>query len=261
MDENEIIIKSIKQIANIRKSGKYLTQLLKEIRDAAKPGIKLIELEFIAEDFVRKNNVKGAFKWYNGFPAILCLSVNECLVHGIPDQYTLKEGDVLKIDAGINYLWWISDAAITVIIGGEKANPLGYKLAKVTKEGLDGAIQKVWPGKKMYDYSHEVYTHVLSQWFTIIEKLTGHGVGVRVHERPYIHNHPHHQDTKTTTFTPGMILAFEPITAIQSKDFELRRWNDRNLYTKKWDLWAHREYTVLITENWYEILAGLTEFN
>jgi methionyl aminopeptidase len=116
MMQNEIIIKNSKQIANIRKSGKYLTQLLEKIRDAAKAGIKLIELEFIAEAFIQKNNVKGAFKGYNGFPTILCLSVNECLVHGIPDNYTLRHGDVLKIDAGINYQGGISDAAITVII-------------------------------------------------------------------------------------------------------------------------------------------------
>lgn len=257
--QNEIIIKNKIQIANIRKSGKYLTELLYKLRDAAKAWIKLIELEFIAEDFVKKNNIKGAFKGYNGFPANLCLSVNECLVHGIPDNYTLKNGDVLKIDAGINYLWGISDAAITVIIWWEQANPLGYKLMKTTKDGLDKAIQKVWPGKKMFDYSHAVYTHVLSQWCMIIEKLTGHGVGVKVHEQPYIHNHPHHPDTKSVTFKQGMVLAFEPITAIQSKDFELRKGNDRNLYTKKGDIWAHWEYTVLITDSGYDILAWITE--
>lgn len=99
----EIIIKTKQQIANIRTSGKYLTELLIKLQKAVKPGMKLIELEFIAEDFMKKNKIKGAFKHYNGFPANLCLSINECLVHGIPDNYTLKNGDVLKIDAGVNY--------------------------------------------------------------------------------------------------------------------------------------------------------------
>ncbi|MCX6823384.1 MAG: type I methionyl aminopeptidase [candidate division SR1 bacterium] len=255
----EIIIKSKEQIANIRKSGKYLTELLTKLQKAAKPGMKLIELEFIAEDFMQKNKVKGAFKHYNGFPANLCLSVNECLVHGIPDNYTLKNGDVLKIDAGVNYQGGISDAAITVVVGGELANPLGHKLAKETKKGLDIAVQQIGPGKKMFGYSHAVYQHIISSGFTVIEKLTGHGVGVKVHERPYIHNHPHHPDVKNITFQAGMVIALEPITAIQSKDFELRKGNDRNLYTKKGDIGAHWEYTVLVTEKGYEILSGVTE--
>ncbi len=256
---DEIIIKNKKQIANIRQSGKYLTELLQKLQKAAKPGVKLIELEFIAEDFMKKNKVKWAFKNYNGFPANLCLSVDECLVHGIPNNYTLKNGDVLKIDCWINYQWGITDSAITVIIGWKASYPLGHQLAKVTKEWLDIAVKNIWPGRKMYDYSHAVYQHIIGWGFTIIEKLTGHGVGVKVHERPYIHNHTHHQDVKTVTFQAGMVIALEPITAIQSKDFELRKWNDRNLYTKKWDIWAHREYTVLVTDTGYEILSWITE--
>ena len=256
---NSIIIKNSKQIANIRKSGKLLNELLIKLRDACKAGLMLIELEFIAEDFMKKHQIKGAFKGYNGFTANLCLSVNDCLVHGIPDRYELQNGDILKIDCGVNYQWGITDSAITVIIGGEQANPLGYKLAKTTKEALDLAVTKIGPGKKMFDYSHTVHRHILSQGFTVIEKLTGHGVGVKVHEPPYIHNHPNHPDTKKVTFQPGMVIALEPITAIQSTDFNLKPGNDRNLYTKKWDIWAHREYTVLVTDKWYELLSGITE--
>ncbi len=256
--KREIIIKDKQQIVNIRRSGKYLTELLTKLQKAAKPGMMLIELEFIAEDFIKKNQVKWAFKWYNGFPANLCLSVNECLVHGIPDSYTLQKGDVLKIDCGINYQWGITDAAITVVVWWELANPLGHTLAKTTKKALDIAIQHIGPGKKMFDYSHAVHQHIINAGFSVIEKLTGHGVGVKVHEPPYIHNHPHHPDTKTTTFQAGMVIALEPITAIESKDFELRKHSERNLYTKKWDIWGHREYTVLVTDKGYEILAWVT---
>lgn len=100
---DKIIIKNSKQIANIRKSGKLLNELLIKLRDACKPGLLLIELEFIAEDFMQKHQVKGAFKGYNGFAANLCLSVNDCLVHGVPDKYALQNGDILKIDCGVNY--------------------------------------------------------------------------------------------------------------------------------------------------------------
>ncbi len=257
--QNEIIIKTKKQIANIRQSGKYLNELLIKLMQAAKPGIRLIELEFIAEDFIKKHKLKGAFKNYNGFPANLCLSINECLVHGIPDHYTLKTGDVLKIDCGIIYEWGITDSAVTVIIWWEKANPLAHKLTKITKEALDFAVQYIGPGKKMFDYSHAVHQHIIGSGFTVIEQLTGHGVWVKVHEKPYIYNHPHHPETKQITFKAGMVIALEPITAIQSKDFTVDKINNRNLYTKKWDIWAHREYTVLVTDKWYEILSWITE--
>ena len=110
---------------------------------------------------------------------------------------------------------------------------MGHALVKATKDALDIAVTKIGPGKKMLEYSQSVHRHVLSQGFTIIEKLTGHGVGVKVHEAPYIHNHPHHPDTKKVTFQPGMVIALEPITAIQSTDFITKAGNDRNLYTKK----------------------------
>lgn len=252
----DIIIKNHKQISNIRKSGKYLTELLYKLQKAAVPGMFLIELESIAEAYMQEHKVKGAFKHYDGFPANLCLSINDCLVHGIPDQTQLKKGDLLKIDCGVNYEGGITDAAISVVIGGEDTNPLGKKLVHVTKEALDLGMEHVMPGKTVYDYAHAVQLHVESQGCKIIEKLTGHGVGVKVHEQPYIHNYPH-PDTKKIKFIPGMVLAFEPITAIISNDFTLKRDNDRNLYTKKWDIGAHREYTVLITEHGHEIIAGI----
>lgn len=253
-----IIIKSNKQIDNIRKSGKYLNELLIKLAKAVKPGLSLIELEFIAEDYVKKNNLKWAFKWYNWFPANLCLSVNDCVVHWIPDGYVLKKWDVLKIDCGITYEWWITDSAITVIVWWKETNLLWYELAKATKEGLDIAIQNIWPGKHLHEYSHAIQKHVNNKWFSIIEKLTWHWVWVKVHEKPYIYNYPH-PDSKKIKFEPGMVIAIEPITSITSKDFELQAHSERNLYCKNGDIGAHWEYTILITEDWYEILSWITE--
>lgn len=256
--QNEILIKNVKQIANIRQSGKYLTALLHLLYTKAKAGISLIELEFVAEHYIKTNKLKWAFKWYQWFPANLCLSVNDCVVHGIPDGYVLKNGDLLKIDCWITYNGWITDSAITIVIWWEAANPLGYELAKATKKSLDESIKHIWPGKAIFEYSHSVYQIMTNAWFSVLGKLTWHGVGNKVHEAPHIYNTPN-PEMKKIFFQPGMVLAFEPITAISSTDFVNRAGNDWNLYCKGKDLWAQREYTILITETWYEILSWITE--
>lgn len=256
--QQNIIIKTKQQIENIRQSGKYLTELLHLLHTKAKAGISLIELEFVAEHYLKEHNLKWSFKGYEWFPANLCLSVNDCVVHGIPDEYILKNGDVLKIDCWVTYNWWITDSAITVIIWGEVANPLGYDLAKATKKWLDEAIKHIGPGKALFEYSHRVYDVITNAWFSILWQLTWHGVGNKVHERPYVFNVPV-PEMKKIIMQPWMVLAFEPITAVVSTDFGSKPWNDRPLYCKKWDLWAQREYTILITEKWYEILSWITE--
>jgi methionyl aminopeptidase len=256
--QNEIIIKNQNQIFNIRESGKYLNQLLLKIHAKSKAWISLIELEFIAEDFLKKNNLKWAFKWYNWYPANLCLSVNDCVVHWIPDDYVLKNWDLLKIDCWINYNWWISDSAVSVVIGWELANPLAHKLMKSTKESLDIGIENIKNWWEIYHYSKAVFDHMKKNWFSVLEKLTWHWVGVKVHERPYVYNCPH-PDTKKIKFQSWMVLAMEPITAVTSNDFISKPWNNWNLYCKNWDLWAQWEYTILITKNWYEILSWITE--
>lgn len=256
--QNEIEIKNAQQIVNIRESWKHLTALLYLLHSKAKAGISLIELEFIAEYYIKEHGLKGAFKWYQWYPANLCLSVNDCVVHGIPDDYVLKNGDVLKIDCWISYRGGITDSAITIVIWGEVANPLGYQLMKATKKALDEAISYIGPGKSLYEYAHRVYTSITNAWFSILGKLTGHGVGNSVHEKPHIYNTPH-PDMKHIIMQPGMVLAFEPITAITSTDFYHKPGNEWNLYCKHGDIWAQWEYTILITQESYEIVSWITE--
>lgn len=256
--QSEIIIKTPKEIENIRKSGKHLTELLEILYDKVKPGVSLIELEFVAQHYITQHHLKGAFKNYDGFPANLCLSVNDCVVHGIPDTYVIKNGDVVKIDCGIVYEWGITDSAITVVAWGELANPLWYELAKVTKKALDEAVKCIHPGSSMYDYAHTVYTTMTNAGFAVIKHLTGHGVGRKVHEKPYIYNFPN-TEMKNQYFQPGMVIALEPITAVSSSEFIMKKGQDRNLYTKQWDFWAQWEYTVLITDTGYEILSWMTK--
>lgn len=256
MAKGEIIIKTKEQIENIRKSGQYLNELLYLIKDNCKAGISLLELEDIAQDFMDKNNLRWAFKWYGTFPANLCLSVNDCVVHGIPDDYILKNWDLLKVDCGIVYRWWVSDSAFAVVIWWEMANPLAHELTMVTKNALDLALEKVWPWKFIYDFSKEVFNIVRNKWFSVIKSLTGHWVGTKVHEKPNIYNRPH-PESKNIKFQTWMVVCFEPITAIESSEVVLKWNNNRNLYCKKWDIGSHREYMVLITEDGYEILSGI----
>ena len=255
MNDN-IFIKTLKQIENIRESWKYLNELLFLMKENTKVWISLIELEIIAEGFMKKNNLKWAFKWFEWFPANLCLSVNDCVVHWIPDDYILKNGDLLKIDTWVIYNKWISDSAISIVLWWEFTNQLGQQLVDATKESLDLWLQEIWPWVSTYNYSKAVYNHIKKNNFEVLKQLTGHWVWISVHEAPYIYNWPH-SSTKKIKFQTWMIVALEPITAIKSDEVVLRWNNDWNLYCKKWDLGAQWEYMILITDNGYEVLSGL----
>lgn len=250
-------IKTPEQIENIRQAGKYHNELLKIIMKEAKAWVSLLELEEIAVQFLKKNNLKGSFKGYNGYPANLCLSVNDCVVHGIPDRYILKNGDVLKIDLGVTYKGCMTDAAVTVIIGGEHTNPEAAWLVEATKEWLDECLRFFGPGRAVYDRAYAISHYITQKGYKVIKPLTGHGTGKAVHEGPTIFNYPH-PESKKTLLQKGLVLAIEPITAITSDDYiERPAINNRNLYTAHGDPGVQREYTILITENGYEILAGI----
>lgn len=251
------IIKTPQQIENIRESWKYLNELLFKLKNEVQAGMTLMDLELYAEQYISKHNLKWAFKWYQWFPANLCLSVNDCVVHGIPDNYVLKNWDLLKIDCGVIYNKWVSDSAISLIVGGDFNNQLWADLIDTTKLALDLGMQELWPNKSIYNYSKTIYNTMEKNNFKVIKTLTWHGVGNKVHEKPYIYNYPHPK-TKDIILYPNMVVALEPITAIKSTDVVMIWNNDWNLYCDKWDLWAQWEYMILITENWYEVLSGIT---
>lgn len=255
--DQKIIIKTPQQIAYIREAGRHLTALHYILRDAVTPGVSLLELEDIAAQYLKKNGLKGTFVGHHGYKHNLCLSVNDCVVHGIPDRYVLKEGDLLKIDAWVTYKGYIADAAICVIVWWDHTNPTAKKLVDATKWALDAWLAFIGPGRSLYDFWYAVEQFVKKEWCTIIKQLTGHGVGTALWEPPYIYNraHPSQHDIH---FKPGMVVALEPITAMWSTGYiEKPKINDWNLYTQQWDLWAQWEYTLLITDSGYEILAGI----
>ncbi len=256
-NDQKIIIKTPEQIACIREAGKHLTAMLGILRDATKPGMTLLELEDIAAQYLKQHHLKGTFIWHHGYKHNLCLSVNDCVVHGIPDRYILKDWDLLKIDAGVTYKWYIADAAICVIVGWDHTNPDAKKLVDTTKWALDLWLTFIAPWRSLYDFGFAVAQFVKQNDCTIIKQLTGHGVWLALWEPPYIYNrwNPAQHEVH---FKAGMVVALEPITAMWSTGYiEKPKINDWNLYTQQWDLWAQWEYTILITETGYEVLAGI----
>ncbi|USN57567.1 MAG: M24 family metallopeptidase [Candidatus Peribacteria bacterium] len=175
----------------------------------------------------------------------------------MPDDYVLKNGDVLKIDMGITYERCIADAAISLVIGGDHTNPVGADLIHATKLALDRGIETLQFGQTPEAYGQVVYDTIQESGYEVIRHLTGHGVGVQVHEEPSIYNRPHRNLAKVV-LRPGMVIACEPITAERSTDYAMEPGNDWNLYTEYGDLGAQREYTVAITDHGPEILAGMS---
>lgn len=253
-----IITKTPKQIDNIREAGKYWLELMTDLRDRSKAWVALIELENHADDYMRKHQIHGSFKWYNWFPANLCLSVNDCVVHGIPDDYVLKNSDLLKIDMGVTYEKCIADAAISLVVGGDHTNTTGADLITTTKLALDRGVETMIVGQTLEAFGQVVYDAMIGGWCEVMRHLTGHGVGAKVHEAPSVYNRPH-RSLSRTMLRPGMVLALEPITSLNSQEYVMDPTNDRNLYTEHGDLWAQREYTIVITDDGPEILAGMTE--
>lgn len=252
------IIKSPEKVWLIRESGKYLTELLHELYAFIKPWISLIEIENYAQRYITMNGVEGAFKWYQWFPANLCLSVNDCVVHWIPDGYVLKTWDHLKVDCGIIYQWAISDAAFSIVVWWDAANPAWANLIKVNKKALDDALKFVGPWNSFYPYSQSVFNTVSKAGYRVIKYLWSHGVGDKVHEAPSIFNRPA-QENKRAIAQAGMVVALEPIISFKSTDFYEKPGNNWNIYTQNGDLWSQWEYTVAITDSGYEILAGITQ--
>lgn len=229
-----------------------------------KPWISLLELEKASNDFIKKLNqdnpehdIKGAFKGFEWFPANLCLSYNSGLVHGIPSKYILKAWDLLKIDTGIKCDWYITDSAVSVVVGWSKTNKKAAELIYSTKKVLDDSFEIIKEGLSLFDYGRFVYNQIKKDWYEIIKGLTWHGLGKTVHEDPWISNYADHR-LKSIKFKPGMVFALEPITAEYSDDF-IGGKNGRDLFTSRGDLGCQREYTIAFGSEGPEIVAGVTD--
>lgn len=261
---SEITIKTPAEIVKLRKGGRILAGILKKVAEIARPGVKAIELDSLARKLIKEagspreaGGEAGATPSFEGFgqppyPAVLCVSVNEGLVHCVPGERELKSGDVVGLDLGIWYEGLCTDMAITVGVG--KISGEAKKLIKVTKKSLDIAISQVRPENTLGDIGYAVQSYVEKNSFSVIRKLVGHGVGYQVHEPPQIPNFG--SKGHGEVLKEGMVLALEPMVAVGHHDIEVLD-NQWDIVMRDKSLSAHFEHTVAVTENGCEILTRL----
>lgn len=245
-----IELKNANQLVRMRKAGRIVAETLALIREHAKPGVTTLELDRIAEEYIRAQGAIPAFKGYNGFPATLCTSVNEQVVHGIPGLRSLESGDIISIDCGALIEGYFGDAAVTLPIGEVSEDLL--KLLRVTEESLMMGIAQAKIGNRLYDVSNAVQTHVEANGFSVVRDYVGHGIGRAMHEDPQIPNFG--KPGRGPRLEVGMALAIEPM--VNMGTYKVQTLKDHwTVVTKDKRPSAHFEHTVAITENGLEILT------
>ncbi len=251
-----VTIKSSREIALMREAGRIVARVHAEIREAIRPGVTTADLDALAEEVIRKHGAIPSFKGYHGFPATICASINEELVHGIPSpDRVLKEGDIISVDVGAIYKGYHGDGAWTYPVG--EIDEEAQRLLDVTREALFVGIAQVRPGNRLMDYSRAVQEYVESRGFYVVRLYTGHGIGREMHEPPEILNYvnPHHRDTRRR-FLPGMTVALEPM--VQVGTWETVTLSDGwTVVSKDGSLSAHFEHTVAVTDGEPFILTTL----
>jgi len=248
-----IILKTAEEIQKIGTASKYVMEILLQLGRLIKGGIKTIDLEAECEEKIKKiGKIKPAFKGYNGFPYCLCVSVNDEVVHGMPGNRVLKDGDIVSIDFGILYDGFYGDAALTYKVGviGEKTE----KLLTITEESLYEGIREAKEGNRLHDISHAVQSYVEKAGFSVVREFVGHGIGRSLHEEPQIPNYG--EKGTGIRLKKGMVFAVEPMVNMGKSDVMIKD-NGWTAVTKDGSLSAHFEHTIAITENGADILSRL----
>lgn len=245
-----IIIKNNNEIDLMRSAGKIVAETLSIVEEKVRPGITTAELDRIAEEFITKHGARPSFKGLYGFPASLCISVNEQVVHGIPGGYVLKDGDIISVDCGAYLNGFHGDAARTFAVGNisEEAK----KLIDVTKESFFKGIEYAKVGNRLTDISHEIQSYVEAAGFSVVRDFVGHGIGRVVHEDPNIPNYgPPGRGAK---LKEGMTLAIEPMVNVGN--YKVKTLSDNwTVVTSDGSLSAHYENTIVILPDGPEILT------
>lgn len=254
-----ITIKNIEEIKVLREGGKRLVSVLYEVAEKVRPGIFTIELDELAEKLIKKTGGKPSFKNYKTsedkipYPASLCVSINDEIVHGIPSKNRiLKEGDIVSLDLGMKYKNLYTDMAITVSVG--KVDDQAKKIIETTKKALDAGIKSIKSGSHIGDIGFSIQSCAEKNGFNVVRRLVGHGVGYKVHEPPDIPNFG--EKGTGLKLKEGMILALEPMVVVGEPDIVLDK-DNWTWKTKNGSLAAHFEHTVAVTKNGAEILTKI----
>lgn len=245
-----IIIKNNKEIDLMRSAGRIVAETLLLVEEKVRPGITTAEIDRIAEEFITKHGAKPSFKGLYGFPASLCISVNEQVVHGIPGGYVLKDGDIISVDCGAYLNGFHGDAARTFAVGNvsEEAN----KLIKVTEQSFFKGIEYAKVGNRLTDISHGIQSYIEASGFSVVRDFVGHGIGRVVHEDPDVPNFG--KPGRGPKLLEGMALAIEPMVNLGS--YKVKTLNDDwTVVTSDGSLSAHYENTIVILPDGPEILT------
>ena len=245
-----IAIKNSHELERMREACKITAAARALAGEMVRPGITTRQIDKAVHDFIVKQGAKPSFLHYNGFPASACISVNEVVIHGIPGEYVLKEGDIVSVDVGAFYKGFHGDCAATFACGAISAQ--AQKLIDVTKQSFFEGIRFATPGHRVSDISHAVQTYVESNGFGVVRSFVGHGVGRQLHEEPEVPNYGN--PGRGPRLLPGMTLAIEPMVNVGT--YEVRILKDGwTTVTADGKLSAHYENTVLITDGEPEILT------
>ena len=245
-----ITMKSAREIEIMRRSGKITSSVLAELLRSVRPGMTLREVDRMAERGIRERGGIPTFKGYHGFPASICASVNEVVVHGIPGDRILAEGDILSIDIGTTFEGYVSDSAATVPVGNVSA--AAERLMRVTQECLMLGIAQMQKGNRLSDIGHAVQQHAERNGYGVVRALVGHGVGKQMHEEPQVPNWG--EAGRGITLKPGLVLAIEPM--ITEGDYDVETLGDGwTVVTADGKLAAHFEHTIALTEDGPRILT------
>ncbi|MCD6093476.1 MAG: type I methionyl aminopeptidase [Candidatus Omnitrophica bacterium] len=247
-----IIIKTDKEIELMRQAGHIVAYVWEKLREKVRPGISGEELNNYAEELILKKGAIPVFKGHQGFPAAICVSTNEVVVHGVPSKKKLKEGDIVSLDVGVRYKGYCGDGAITLPVG--RVSPEAKRLIEVTRKALFKAIKQAKPGNRLSDISWAVQSFVEEQGFSVIRKFVGHGIGKEIHEDPRIPNFgkPH----QGVVLEKGMVFCIEPMVSAGRYEVEIGP-DGWTAATKDKSLSAHFEHMIAIRDKGVEILTAI----
>jgi methionyl aminopeptidase len=246
-----IIRKSAEEIERMARAGVVVADVLDLLGERARRGVTTEELDTIADEFIRSQDGVPTFKGYRGYPAAICTSPNDMVVHGIPGPYALEEGDILAVDVGVTLDGFVADSAYTFAIGGISAD--AERLVEGCKSALAAGIEQCRAGNRLSDISHAIETATEANGFSVVRSLVGHGVGRSMHEEPQIPNYG--APGRGPLLSPGMTFAIEPMITAGGPDVVVHD-DDWSISTADGSLSAHFEHTVAITEDGPRILTG-----
>jgi methionyl aminopeptidase len=249
-----VIRKSRNELEKMRSAGLIVAETLRDLRRMVEPGITTRDLDAYAEKKIRSAGADPTFKGYKGFPASICASVNDEVVHGIPSDRKLREGDIIKIDCGATLDGYVGDAAISVAVGA--ISPELERLMQITRDSLFRAMEKMIPGNRLYDVSFAVQEYVEEHGFSIVREFCGHGIGQRMHEDPQVPNYG--RPGTGPKLKEGWVLAVEPMVNAGTHEVKILP-DGWTVKTRDGKASSHFEHTIAVTEDGPVVMTALED--